>query len=125
MSISPPAARSHEDHPDGFDRVEPGNSYAGEEMFVAAETLAHREAHLARATAAARRLEVASRLAVKLTELRDPHEIAQTVVGELHSAFGYYLAVIHRLDGDGVLRILDGAGRLAERAANFLAWLPR
>ena len=77
---------------------------------------------LARATAAARRLEVASRLAVRLTELRDPREIAQTVVDELHSAFGYYLAVIHRLDDDGILRILDGAGRLAERAANFLAW---
>jgi putative nucleotidyltransferase with HDIG domain len=61
-------------------------------------------------------------LAVKLTELRDPREIAQTVVEELHSAFGYYLAVIHRLDADQVLRILGGAGRLAERDANFLAW---
>ena len=59
---------------------------------------------------------------MRLTELRDPREIAQTVVRELHSAFGYYLAVIHRLDGDDTLRILDGAGRLAEHAANFLAW---
>ena len=128
MSISPPVVRDQEDSPDegDFDPLTRGatraNQHPNEEIFVAAETLAHREARLERATAAARRLEVASRLAVRLTELRDPREIAQTVVRELHSAFGYYLAVIHRLDDDGILRILDGAGRLAERAANFLAW---
>jgi diguanylate cyclase (GGDEF)-like protein len=68
------------------------------------------------------RLEVASRLAVRLTELRDERAIAQEVVNELHSAFGYYLAVIHRLDADGILRVLGAAGRLAERDYNFLAW---
>lgn len=68
------------------------------------------------------RLEVASRLAVRLTEMRDPRAIAEVVVGELHSAFGYYLAVINRLDGDGVLRVLGAAGRLAERDVDFLAW---
>jgi GAF domain-containing protein len=77
---------------------------------------------LARATAAAQRLEVASRLAVSLGELHDPTEIAQTVVTELNSAFGYYLAVIHRLDPDKMLRIVAGAGRLTEGDANFLAW---
>lgn len=86
------------------------------------EVMVRGETRLARATAAARRLEVASRLAVRLTELRDPYEIAQTVVRELHSAFGYYLAVIHRLDGDGILRVIGGAGRLAEQDVNFLAW---
>jgi putative nucleotidyltransferase with HDIG domain len=123
MSVSPTAVRG-QDSPDDrdFDPSTRGDSRAPEEILIAPETLAHREARLARATAAARRLEVASRLAVRLTELRDTHEIAQTVVRELHSAFGYYLAVIHRLDDDGVLRILDGAGRLAEHAANFLAW---
>ena len=45
------------------------------------------------------RLEVASKLATRLTTLHDPTEIAQAVVDELHSAFGYYLAAIHRLDG--------------------------
>ncbi len=128
MSISPPAVRGKEESPDEGDfdpltrAATRANHDATTETVIAAESLAHREARLARATAAARRLEVASRLAVRLTELRDPQEIAQTVVCELHSAFGYYLAVIHRLDGDGILRVLDGAGRLAERAANFLAW---
>ncbi len=68
------------------------------------------------------RLEVASRLAVRLTELRDPRSVAAAVVNELHSAFGYYLAVIHRLDDDGKLRVLAGAGRLAGRDANYLAY---
>lgn len=68
------------------------------------------------------RLEVASRLAIRLTEMRDPRAIAEVVVGELHSAFGYYLAVINRLDGDGLLRVLGAAGRLAERDVDFLAW---
>jgi HD-GYP domain-containing protein (c-di-GMP phosphodiesterase class II) len=86
------------------------------------EVTARGETRLARATAAARRLEVASRLAVRLSELRDPYEIAQTVVRELHSAFGYYLAVIHRLDDDQVLRIIGGAGRLADQNIKFLAW---
>jgi HD-GYP domain-containing protein (c-di-GMP phosphodiesterase class II) len=128
MSLSPPAVRGQKQSPDegDFDPLTRGatraNTETTEEIVVMGETLAHREARLARATAAARRLEVASRLAVRLTELRDPREIAQTVVRELHSAFGYYLAVIHRLDDDGILRILDGAGRLAEHAANFLAW---
>jgi HD-GYP domain-containing protein (c-di-GMP phosphodiesterase class II) len=123
MSASPTAVRG-QDSPDDrdFDPLTRGDSRATDEVLIAPETLAHREARLARATAAASRLEVASRLAVRLTELRDPREIAQAVVRELHSAFGYYLAVIHRLDDDGILRILDGAGRLAERAANFLAW---
>lgn len=70
---------------------------------------------------AASRLEVASRLAGKLTELHDPAAIASAVVNELHSAFGYYLAVIHRLDGDH-LRVLAGAGQLADHDSRFLAW---
>jgi putative nucleotidyltransferase with HDIG domain len=128
MSVSPPVVRGQNDSPDegDFDPLTRGATRASQvtdrELFGVPETLAQREAGLARATAAARRLEVASRLAVRLSELRDAREIARTVVRELHSAFGYYLAVIHRLDDDGILRILDGAGRLAEHAANFLAW---
>jgi HD-GYP domain-containing protein (c-di-GMP phosphodiesterase class II) len=126
VSLSPSAVGGQEPSPDerGFEPLTRAATRVDKDILGSAqpETLAHREARIARATAAARRLEVASRLAVRLTELRDPHEIARTVVRELHSAFGYYLAVIHRLDDDGVLRILEGAGRLAERAANFLAW---
>jgi diguanylate cyclase (GGDEF)-like protein len=69
-----------------------------------------------------RRLEVASRLAVRLTDLRVPSSIAAAIVRELHSAFGYYLAVVHRLDHDGVLRVVAGAGPLADSDADFLAW---
>jgi diguanylate cyclase (GGDEF)-like protein/putative nucleotidyltransferase with HDIG domain len=72
---------------------------------------------------ASRRLEVASRLAVRLTDLRDPTSIAAAIVGELHSAFGYYLAVVNRLDAeDETLRVVAGAGPLADSDANFLAW---
>jgi putative nucleotidyltransferase with HDIG domain len=67
-------------------------------------------------------LEVASRLAVRLMQLRTPEAIATAVVHELHSAFGYYLAVVHRLHDGRVLRVVAGAGRLAEDDANFLAW---
>jgi diguanylate cyclase (GGDEF)-like protein/putative nucleotidyltransferase with HDIG domain len=58
---------------------------------------------------AASRLEVAARLAVRLTDLRDPVEIARAVV-------------IHRLDDDGHLRALAAAGRLADAHHNFVAW---
>jgi diguanylate cyclase (GGDEF)-like protein len=71
---------------------------------------------------ASRRLEVASRLAARLTDLRDPTSIASAIVKELHSAFGYYLAVVHRLDPDGMLRVVAGAGPLADSNAEFLAW---
>lgn len=67
-------------------------------------------------------MAVASRLATRLTALRDPDAIGLAVVDELHSAFGYYLAVVHRLDDDGVLRVVAGAGPLAEADADFLAW---
>ncbi len=60
------------------------------------------------------RLQVASSLATRLTELHEPRQIAQTVVDQLHSAFGCYLAAIHRLHDDGVLRIVAAAGRLTE-----------
>lgn len=71
---------------------------------------------------AARRLEVASRLAARLTDLRDPKSIASAIVTELHSAFGYYLAVVHRLGEDQVLRVVSAAGPLADGDADFLAW---
>ena len=66
------------------------------------------------------RLAVAARLATKLAPLDDPHAIAQTAVDELHSAFGFFLAVIQRLDADRVLRVVAAAGPLARDDA-FLA----
>jgi HD-GYP domain-containing protein (c-di-GMP phosphodiesterase class II) len=67
------------------------------------------------------RLAVAARLATKLAPLDDPLLIAQTAVDELHSAFGFFLAVIQRLDvDDAVLRILAAAGPLSD-SPDFLA----
>jgi diguanylate cyclase (GGDEF)-like protein len=65
-------------------------------------------------------LVVAARLATKLAPLDDADAIAATAVGELHSAFGFFLAVIQRLDADGILRVVAAAGPLADHD-DFLA----
>lgn len=66
------------------------------------------------------RLAVAARLATKLAPLDDPHAVAQTAVDELHQAFGFFLAVIQRLDDDAILRVVAAAGPLAA-SPDFLA----
>jgi diguanylate cyclase (GGDEF)-like protein/putative nucleotidyltransferase with HDIG domain len=66
------------------------------------------------------RLAVAARLATKLAPLDEPAVIARAAVTELHNAFGFFLAVIQRLDPDGILRIVAAAGPLADHDA-FLA----
>jgi diguanylate cyclase (GGDEF)-like protein len=67
------------------------------------------------------RLLVAARLATKLAPLDEPAAVAQCAVDELHSAFGFFLAVIQRLDADdATLRVLAAAGPLAD-SADFLA----
>jgi diguanylate cyclase (GGDEF)-like protein len=60
------------------------------------------------------RLRVASTIAAALAPLTDPVEIAHVAVDELHRSFHYYLAVIQRLDDDGVLRVLASAGPLTD-----------
>ncbi len=50
----------------------------------------------------------------------DVEQLAAEVVTELHVTFGIYLAVIMRLDDDGVLRPIASAGPLAEQAGRFL-----
>ncbi len=67
------------------------------------------------------RLEVASGMASRLSLLNDPLAIAQTVVDELHSAFWYYLVVIHRLDADQMLRSVAAAGHLTQEGLDWLA----
>ncbi|MGI8594826.1 MAG: diguanylate cyclase [Solirubrobacteraceae bacterium] len=67
------------------------------------------------------RLAVASRLSTKLAHAQEEEEVARLCVYELHHAFHYYLAVIQRLDPDGVLRVVAGAGPLAEGTSDFLA----
>jgi len=60
------------------------------------------------------RLLVASRLASTLAAAHQPEEVAAEAVRQLHEHFDYYLAVVQRLDPDGNLRVVTGAGPLAE-----------
>ncbi len=65
-------------------------------------------------------LRVAARLTARLSTAQDVGEMAQLVVDELHGTFAFYLAAIQRLHTDGVLRLVAGAGPLAEVMAEFL-----
>jgi HD-GYP domain-containing protein (c-di-GMP phosphodiesterase class II) len=65
-------------------------------------------------------LRVAAELTARLAATQEVEEMAQLVVDELHCTFAFYLAAIQRLDGDGMLRLIAGAGPLAEVMAEFL-----
>jgi putative nucleotidyltransferase with HDIG domain len=67
------------------------------------------------------RLLVASRLATSLSRVTTVEDVADEAVSLLHESFDYYLAVVQRLDGDGRLRVVAGAGPLAEEVGDFLA----
>jgi len=82
-----------------------------------------RQAAPARAGAAIQRerLAVASRVATLLAYAGNDEEIARTSVAQLHHSFDYFLAVVQRLDQDGVLRVVAAEGPLTEAVAGFLA----
>jgi putative nucleotidyltransferase with HDIG domain len=67
------------------------------------------------------RLVVASRLSTKLALAHSVEDVASIAVRQLHDSFDYYLAVVQRLDPDGSLRVVAGAGPLAEQVDDFLA----
>jgi putative nucleotidyltransferase with HDIG domain len=67
------------------------------------------------------RLLVASRLATSLSRAASVETVAREAVRTLHEHFDYYLAVVQRLDPDGILRVVSGAGPLANEVAGFLA----
>jgi putative nucleotidyltransferase with HDIG domain len=67
------------------------------------------------------RLLVASRLSSRLAQAHSVEDVASIAVGQLHGSFDYYLAVVQRLDPDGSLRVVAGAGPLAEEVDDFLA----
>ncbi|WCB96526.1 hypothetical protein DSM104299_05286 [Baekduia alba] len=80
------------------------------------------QAHGATTPTQRSRLAVAARLATKLAPLDDPDAIATVTVDELHEAFGFFLAVIQRLDArDQTLRVVGAAGPLADHP-DFLAY---
>jgi HD-GYP domain-containing protein (c-di-GMP phosphodiesterase class II) len=65
-------------------------------------------------------LRVAAQLTARLAATHRVEEMARLVVDELHCGFAFYLAAIQRLDGDGMLRLVAGAGPLAEVMTEFL-----
>jgi putative nucleotidyltransferase with HDIG domain len=67
------------------------------------------------------RLLVASRLATSLSRAASVESVGREAVRTLHESFDYYLAVVQRLDPDGVLRVVSAAGPLAEEMGGFLA----
>ncbi|HXF30776.1 MAG TPA: HD domain-containing phosphohydrolase [Solirubrobacterales bacterium] len=67
------------------------------------------------------RLLVASRLGTSLSRAASVENVAREAVRTLHESFAYYLAVVQRLDPDGVLRVVAAAGPLADQVGGFLA----
>ena len=68
------------------------------------------------------RLAVASRLSSRLAPLQDQRAIVETTVAELHRGFGYFLAVIHRVDPDGMLRLVSAKGEMVEQMTDRELW---
>ncbi len=68
------------------------------------------------------RLACASRLSSRLSPLLDPDRIAAATVAELYESFQYHIAVVHRIDEDGMLRPLAGAGPLVHEMSGFEEW---
>src|ERR1700742_872639 len=67
------------------------------------------------------RLLVASRLGTALSRAVSVETVARETVRALHESFDYYLAVVQRLDPDGVLRVVALAGPSAAEVENLLA----
>jgi putative nucleotidyltransferase with HDIG domain len=65
-------------------------------------------------------LRLVARLSARVAATHDVDEMVQLIVDELHETFAFYLAAIHRLDDDGVLRLTAAAGPLAEVMTEFL-----
>ncbi len=59
-------------------------------------------------------------LTARLAATHEVEDMARLAVDELHCTFAFFLAAIQRLDGDGVLRLVAGAGPLAEVMTEFL-----
>ncbi|HKN93802.1 MAG TPA: GAF domain-containing protein, partial [Thermoleophilaceae bacterium] len=68
------------------------------------------------------RLTVANRLSARISSLLDPDEITRVTVEEMWRTFGCYLAVILRIDSDGKLRPVAGAGDLVHEMSDFDRW---
>ena len=61
-----------------------------------------------------RRLAAARRLSAMLAPLLDPEAVARATVEELSASFGWFLVVMHKLEG-GVLRPIAAAGEMTDK----------
>jgi putative nucleotidyltransferase with HDIG domain len=86
------------------------------------ERLANTDPERARQLYLEKQLTVAGRLSAAMAESVDVDEVVRRVVDELHSTFGVYMAVVQRLDDDGVLRVVASAGPMAEVLNAFLVF---
>jgi putative nucleotidyltransferase with HDIG domain len=66
------------------------------------------------------RLLVASRLGTALSRATSVESVAAEAVRTLHESFDYYLAVVQRLDPDGVLRVVALEGPTAPEVEDLL-----
>ena len=65
-------------------------------------------------------LHVAASLTARLASAEEVKEMAELVVGELHTTFAFYLAAIQRLGDDHALRLVAASGPLAQVMTEFL-----
>lgn len=84
------------------------------------ERLSYADPESARRAYLEEQLAMTERLTASMASAMDLGRLTRQVVTELHHTFGVYLAVIQRLDPDGVLRIVASAGPLAEQGGRFL-----
>ncbi len=69
------------------------------------------------------RLALASRISARLAPVSDPVDIARTAVEELHASSHWIVVAILRVDADGMLRPVAGAGEQLDRmSGDFWAW---
>jgi diguanylate cyclase (GGDEF)-like protein/putative nucleotidyltransferase with HDIG domain len=57
-----------------------------------------------------RRLALTHKLSTKLAPLREPPDIARATTAELNCGFGYPLAALHQVDGQGMLHPIAASG---------------
>jgi len=85
-----------------------------------ADALAQRMAAAGELAYLRAQLRLAATLNARLALVKEEGEMVRMVVEELNGTFAFYLAAIQRLDGDGVLRLVSGAGPLSEVMTEFL-----
>ncbi len=117
LTVKPPATRTNAGHAAGTRERERRAEAVRRQH---ADERAQRMASAGELAYLRAQLRVAGQLTARLAATHEIEEMARLVVEELHTTFAFYLAAIQRLDGDGMLRLVAGAGPLAEVMREFL-----